>query len=214
VSDSTTMTTMERLKSSTRAMHKAAEGHPFQHALGSATLPLAQYRDYLGQLYLVHDALETGLRAASGHAAVSGSVTVEQFQVPFLHADLASLEVDPASVRAHGATQAMVEEIAAAGSREPASLLGYHYVLLGSKHGGKLIARNLEKRLSRSVKGGCSYFDPYGERFMEVWLRFKSGVNDAVFSTGELDALLAAASSMFAGVGAVGSAVLSHVPTT
>ena len=131
-----------RLKESTRDAHNSAEGNNFQKEMFSGTLPLPQYRHYLGQLFLVHQALEQGMEKQPYMSAV---VTEEQFQTDFLRRDLVALEKLEDDVKPLPSTKEMLSKIEKANTDEPVALLGYHYVLLGSKHGGKMIAAVIKK---------------------------------------------------------------------
>ena len=80
---------MQRLRESTRDLHDAAEHHDFQRAFAQGSLPRDRYVDYLGQMYLVHKALEGQLRrAAETSEAIRAVVDERQYQVPYLVEDL------------------------------------------------------------------------------------------------------------------------------
>jgi len=195
-----------QLKESTRSAHSSAEAHNFQKALGSGTLPKSQYRHYLGQLFLIHGALEAAMK---GEPYMGGVVTVEQFQTDFLIRDLSALTGNHADEVPLACTKAMLKRIDERAHSEPVALLGYHYVLLGSKHGGKFIASATKKSYELDSDGSV-YFDPYGQGFQQHWQHFTGGLNELNLNELQVHELLAAASEMFTFVETLGGEILSY----
>jgi heme oxygenase len=163
------------LKQGTRARHEQAEGHPFQGALAQGKLPLPSYRRYLIQLAHLHERFESRLReAAETSAPVKSVVADDYFQLPFLQADLKALNL---SQRDESPAACLVEfDQLPIFSRNPESLIGVLYVLLGSKHGAKFIAHNVKTAYALG-SGGWTYFDPYGDRFRPLWQTFTGSLN-------------------------------------
>jgi heme oxygenase len=183
------------LKQGTRARHEQAEGHPFQGALAQGKLPLPSYRRYLIQLAHLHDRFESRLRAAAQDSApVKSVVANDYFQLPFLQADLQALNL---SQRDESPAACIVAfDQLPIFSRQPESLIGVLYVLLGSKHGAKFIAHNVKAAYDLGA-GGWSYFDPYGEKFRPMWQTFTAALN-ALPATDELKgSVLAGADAAF-----------------
>ena len=199
-----------QLREGTRSAHSSAEGHHFQKALGSGTLPRAKYRHYLGQLFLVHGAIE---RRMKDQPYMGGVVTEEQFQADFLKRDLDALAGSngegsaDADVQPLSCTQKMLKRIQEVTEKEPVALLGYHYVLLGSKHGGKFIA-SVTKKSYELEKDGAVYFDPYGQGFQQHWQHFTGGINELSLNETQMQELLGAASEMFTYVQTLGGEIL------
>ncbi len=193
-----------QLRESTRSAHNSAEGHKFQKELGSGTLSKTLYTEYLGQLYLTHQALEIAMSSQSymGHV-----VSQEQLQTEFLKNDLIALGVDPASVKPIEITASMLERIDTLAKQHAIALLGFHYVLLGSKHGGKFIA-SISKKTYALENGGCTYFDPYGPEFQKHWQHFVNGINTFNIEESQVEPLLTAASEMFEFVEQMGGDLL------
>lgn len=192
---------MERLKEDTRAAHDSAEGSRFQSALASGNISIGGYAAYLSQIYLVHKTLESCIRANKSEA-LSAVVADVQYQEPILDKDLAVLEIDPETIKPLAATQALLDEIEQNAVAKPLALLGYHYVLLGSKHGGKFVAHNLNKRFGFSG-AGCRYFDPYGSEFSGHWQEFKRQMNGIACSVDEQEDIVQSARAMFAAIAAI-----------
>lgn len=194
-----------QLRESTRSAHNSAEGHQFQKELGSGTLSKPLYTQYLSQLYLVHRNLE---KAMSSQPYMESVVSKEQFQTEFLERDLRALGVQPESVKPIDITASMLERIEELAKTSPTSLLGFHYVLLGSKHGGKFIASTIKKAFALT-DGGCIYFDPYGQEFQKHWQHFTNGINSFEIKDGQVEPLLDAASEMFSFVENLGGNLLT-----
>lgn len=192
-----TQSVMQRLRESTRDLHDAAEHHDFQRAFAQGSLPRDRYVGYLGQMYLVHKALEGQLRnAAESSEAIRSVVDERQYQVPYLVEDLQFFDVDPDSIEPLPGTRRVVDEINQMAS-EPASLLGLHYVLEGSNNGSRFIARGLMSAYGLVPGPGLRYLDPYGDEQRERWLAFRATMDEVGFSQEDSDRLLAAARHMF-----------------
>ena len=193
---------MDRLRTTTAELHRAAEHHPFQHALTSGNLPAEQFAAYLGQLLLVHRVVERGLRElTAARPAITAIVTPEQIQEPYLVTDLRHFDVDPETIEPTPKTRAVCERLDAAGKAEPLAYLGHHYVLEGSNNGGSFIAKRLSKVYGVAPGApGLKYFDPYGDRQRPLWGEFKSAMSAIPFTAAEADTLERAALEMFRGM--------------
>lgn len=201
-------TVMQLLKHSTSDMHNDAEGHDFQRRLASGDLPKKAYAAYLSQLYLIHSRLEDALRhLKSVRPEFQSAIDDIQYQEGFLKADLSELDVDLQSIKPLPPTESMLERINQLQSECPVAVIGFHYVLLGSKHGGKYIAHVLKQ--SYELNGaGCSYFDPYGASFSTYWKSFVESMNEQSLTEQEQAAMVDAARQMFACVTKIGGYIL------
>lgn len=197
-------TLMENLKSTTRADHDSAEGHDFQRLLFSGQLPYETFCDYVGQLFVLHKALEDEMKVASKDERVKKVLGDWQFQEGFLDADLTVLGRKSADCKPLAATAKIIDQIKATGQKHPIALLGYHYVLLGSKHGARMICPNLKKSYNLEGHAGTLYFDPYEGKFMQLWGEFKDSMNSNQLNEGETAEILDAAKLMFQAMGAIG----------
>ncbi len=193
------------LKEGTRTTHTEAESNDFQRQLASAELSLGTYKQYLGQLYLVHSLLEQEL---ADNNKLSEITKPSQFQAPYLKRDLESLNVNVHEIQPFKSTSDIMFRIQQNSRSQPQALVGYHYVLLGSKHGGKYIAVSLRKKFNFD-EAGCLYFDPYGTTFQSHWAEFKEGMDRLTDSQVVADAVLAAAREMFLYFAALGSELCS-----
>ena len=192
--------TMEQLRSSTRDEHDRAEHHEFQQALVRGKLSRERYADWLGQMYLVHSALETALRAAAEHSEAIRTVIHDyQYQVPYLLEDLGFFGVDTDSIEALPATRRFVS-LVESNADDPILLLGLHYVLEGSNNGGRFIARHVAQAYDLEPGPGLRYLDPYGDRQREYWAAFKNDMTSVGFDAEQNDQLVAAAKAMYRSV--------------
>ncbi len=118
----TDATVMTRLREETRDLHASAEGKAFQRRMLSGELSRDEYVDWLGQMLLVHRALEAPLRRLWASDPAFAPLREEQFQEPYLLADLAILDDDPAGHAPLPATAALIAEIERAAARDAARL--------------------------------------------------------------------------------------------
>ncbi len=199
-----------QLKESTRSAHNSAEGHEFQKQLGSGSLSKQLYTQYLSQLFLTHKALESAMASQPYMGSV---VSEDQLQTEFLKKDLTALGVDPSSVKPIALTEKMLERIDELAKTNPTALLGYHYVLLGSKHGGKFIASTMKKKFGFD-DGGSIYFDPYGQEFQKHWQHFVNGINAFDIKEPQVEPLMKAAGEMFTYVEGLGGSLLQTSSAT
>jgi len=206
---------MPRLKKDTQALHDAAEHHPFQRTMFKGRLPIEAYTAWLGQMYLVHSSLETGLIGARSRVpAIDAVVTDEQLQVPYLLDDLAHFNIDPATIQPEPATSRLAERLSLLGKDQPLALLGHHYVLEGSNNGGKYIAMSLRKSYGLQPGHGDKYLDPYGPQQTQVWAAFKDAMTAQRFSNDEQDTLVNAAAEMFDAIRALSDDLWTRFAST
>jgi len=192
---------MQRLREETRSLHDAAERSVFQQALAAGKLPREGYVDSLAQLLCIHCALETHLRRCGADVPAIGAVIRDhQFQEQNLRDDLRHFGRDPESVTPMPAARDLVDSIDRAAAENPVALLGYHYVLEGSKNGAKFIAARVRAAYGLNDSDGTRCLDPYGPRQRERWIAFRQDMDAVGFSRGETTAIFAAAATTFAGL--------------
>lgn len=205
---------MERLKTSTQPQHDAAEHHPVQRALFKGRLPREGYVEMLGQLFLVHRALEESLRALLGARPALRSIVQDwQFQEPYLRDDLSFFGFASESIAPMPATVALLATIDRATRETPLAILGMHYVVEGSNNGSRYSAMAVRKAYGLPAGKGDRYLDPYGESQRERWAGFKTAMNASSFSEREAEELLLGAGAMFDGIARMSDDLLRHVRT-
>ena len=133
---------MDVLREETRSLHNQTEGNDFQKSLFGGSLPKGQFIEYLGQMYLIHKALEDALSELRKNNPIVASIIADhQYQQTFLKNDLAVAQVQVDKLKSVPATQNLVHHIENLKSEQPMALLGCEYVLFGSKHGAKLLSK-------------------------------------------------------------------------
>ena len=197
---------MERLRSETRAHHDAAENQALQKALVAGELGRETYVRYLGQMLLVHRALEPRIRALiDSRAELGQAIHDDNFREDDLVADLKTFGTDPAdeSLKPCAATAALIADIERLAQTRPVALVGMHYVLEGANNGNRFIARAMAKALQLTDGNGVRYLDPYGESQRERWQAYKTAMSGVTVDPAESDAIVDAAKRMFEAIGAI-----------
>lgn len=200
---------MTCLRDATAAQHQRAESSALERALAAGSLPRAGYVAVLAQRLCIHRMLERELRRlAEVDPRVAEIVRDEQYQEANLVEDLRHFGVSADDVAPLRATEALTAEIGRTAGAEPAGLLGYLYVLEGSKNGARHIARRIRPAYGLSGTGGTRYFDPHGEEQRPLWAAFKSRMDAARMTDREQEAMVAAARRAFDAVAAIGDEIL------
>jgi heme oxygenase len=203
----TAISIMRRLKEETKELHSLAESRPLQQQIARGEVDRERFAAYLGQLYLVHHALESALEAAKpGSSAVATMAKAHRMRVPDLEKDLAFYGFDASSLEAGQATLTFMDEITKLQADDPVALLGSLYVVEGSTNGGKFLARVLRKAWNLDGDG-LSYFDPYGEDQPAIWAAFRSEMDCLDFDARQQDAILDAARATFKAIAEVSDEV-------
>lgn len=202
----------DRLKTETQDLHTRAEKAPLQAALIQGRLDRAAYASFLGQMLLVHEALERAVEAAAAkHPGVRAVWSADQKKAPLVREDLAYFGVSPSSVAPLPETKAVVDLIARRTAAHPEVAIGLHYVLEGANNGNQFIARVIRKGYALEGPEGTKSLDPYGPRQREVWGAWKSSLNAQQFTGPEQDRIVEGAAAMFQAVIDVSDAVWRSV---
>ncbi len=190
------MSIMSRLKSATADLHQTAETSPLQRELVKGLLPREGYVSFLGQMYLIHAALEQAIRDGSAeHAGFESVLRAYHWREAQLREDLVFLGADPGAITPAAATAAMLVDIERAAAK-PVALLGMLYVVEGSTNGSKFIAAAIRKAYELTGPG-TSYLDPHGDLQKERWRTFKRDMDGVGFDETESLAIIAAAMGVF-----------------
>lgn len=199
-----TASIMQRLRDETLEQHKHAERRPLERGLGIGSLPRELYVGLLGQRFCVHRTLDRLVAdLCRRDSRLAGVVTDELLQTENLRADLDYLGVPAESVEPISSTQILCEEIEASAEFDAVALLGYYYVLEGSKNGAAYLAPRVRKMYDLPDERGTRYFDPHGARQRELWGAFKSRMDVIDLTHAERDAIVDAAKRMFDGISAI-----------
>jgi heme oxygenase len=202
---------MDRLRAETLPHHQRAESHPWQRAMAKGRLTKAQYAMWLGQMLHVHRTLEAHLaRATASNPHVAGVVDHIQFQTPHVLADLEFYHGDPLDGRLLPATAAAVDTVHRTAALDTTRLLGLHYVIEGSKNGGRFIAIALRRAYGLTPGRGDRSIDPYADNQPAVWAKFKADMSARDFDRPACDAIIASAGDMFDAFYAVSEDLARH----
>lgn len=148
---------LEQLRAATAALHSHLDRHTIMSELMSADLTEARYRQILQHMYPAHQQLE---------AAVQQGVQELRLGYP-LQARLAWLDDDLIKLQCDIPTMAVVKNITSQAELTPAetiapvavgslpALVGWLYVLEGSRLGAAVIAKRLQRQLPKSP---CNFF--------------------------------------------------------
>lgn len=199
---------MERLRRETEAEHRHVEALPFFAALEAAELPLAAYVGFLRAMHAVHEALETeaGRTADASLAAVWHD---ELRRLPLLARDLAHFagRPAPATTPAAVAAQLVAQRVRRRAHDDPASLLGYLYVLEGSTLGGTLVRRLAARAFDLEDGAGTAYLQGHGRQTKTRWMEFSRRVDAVRLDDAALTRAVEAAREAFAGIAAIVAAL-------
>jgi heme oxygenase len=199
---------MARLKEETRGLHKHAESRQLQRQIARGDIDRETFAAWLGQLYLIHGALESAVvRSSEGQPVIARVAGADRMRVPDLLADLAFYGVEPESVKALPATARFVEDVRRIESSRAVALLGPLYVLEGSTNGSRFLAQVL--RRAWGLEGeGLAYLDPYGDAQPERWASFKREMDGAGIGAADQDAIVDAARATFEAIAEASDQVL------
>ena len=202
------MALTQLLKDATQDAHRAAEQGALQRALVQGTLGGEALFAYLGQLQLVHEALESQLDAHPTVAALLAWPGDYRHSTR-LQRDRAALgaPAEPRHAVATPACERWLRAFTSAVAREPLALLGVFYVLEGSMNGNHFIVRKLRAGAS-GARCAFLYFDPYGDAQPARWAAVKKQLDAAPAPVGGEQCVLDAALQMFRAIGEIAEDVL------
>ena len=193
---------MGRLKAETAEQHAIAEAKPLEAALVAGSIDHDQYKQYLGQRWLIHRELEAATdRALAEDQRLSQLGLPGLYQTANIEADLGYLGVETSTIEPLKGAQNLVETIQQAPS--PAVLMGIYYVFEGSKNGARFIARALGKAWGKTDGEGMKYLDPHGEAQRGLWMKFREDMNAIDWSSEEQDTMVKAAQHTFDAISAL-----------
>ena len=168
---------MQQLKSATSELHRNLEALPFFTALAERTLPkisiVGQLRAFAIQLGILESALADS--KLTGLANLKKAVTPKKQKIL---SDLDSLgELLPDLKPAVQASLTCAASIRSKSHDQPASLIGYLYVLEGTALGNLLHAHDAAHALGLSKGEGLQFYNTKRSEVVEQWHLFSSQVN-------------------------------------
>lgn len=176
-----------RLRAATAAWHQALER---QLDLLGPGLDTASYRRLLAMLYGFHAPLETRLCRAAALAPDLGVPPPRRAHL--LARDLAALGMPRAAVRALPRCPSLPR------LERPEHVAGCLYVIEGSVLGGRLIAREVERRLGLDAARGASFFHAGSADGNRRWRRLVAALERSAGDGAAVDEMATAARETFA----------------
>lgn len=204
------MSTAAALRDATAQAHRDAESRDMQRQLISGKLPHEALVLYLAQLHRLHAALERQFDAHRELAAAVG-FSDDARHSRRLEADLEQLGVGVSSLETLPATLRLLADIDARMAEEPATLLGFFYVLEGSMNGNRFIVKAL-RHTPAGDRCGFTYFDPYGEAQPQRWQVFKAALDQVQLDERTQQRVIEAALRLFDGIAAISDNVVAAAP--
>lgn len=202
---------MATLKAATADQHRGAEQHAFQQMMIRGALSREAYAEWLGQMLLIHQALEGHLDTlVAGRPAIAPVFDEDRRRVPAILRDLTFYRAET-DYQPMPATTRFLQYLDGLAAVAPLALLGVLYVLEGSTNGARFIAKRLRSAYDLPVDGaGTAFVDPYGDAQPVRWRAFKDAMEELRLGDPEIDGITHAAQQTFDAIGAVGSDLLSH----
>ncbi len=189
---------MATLRLRTRPHHERAENVPLMQALFHGSASREDYVRWLRTLAIAHAGLERQL-AGCDHPAVGAVWRDDMRRLPDLLDDLRALDArrTPDSPDATDAVLALVDRIMLAGGEDPPALLGYLYVLEGSRNGAELFGDTVTGALELGAGAGTTFLTRAARDRKREWEGFSRRMNAALSDPDALDAAAAAAGEIF-----------------
>ncbi|WP_089721444.1 biliverdin-producing heme oxygenase [Candidatus Entotheonella palauensis] len=189
---------MEQLRNETHALHKRAERQQLQTELMRGRLPKSHFIAYLEQLFLIHQRLDSHLCTLMiNHAAVAHIIQPHHYHASYLEQDLRDLGRHPQQLQPLISTAAFLAWLDHIATHTPLALLGVHYVLEGSKNGGRLQAVKVRDAYALAERQGTMYLDPYGEQQSHFWSQYQTDMNRAALGSQTQHEMIEAAKTTF-----------------
>ncbi len=176
--DAGTTPLMQHLRTATQALHTHAESQALQRDMMRGCLPQELLIAYLEQLLLIHQPLEEALRLLVTRVpALQQVVQPWHYHTSRLVGDLRYFESDLHALQPVPATAEFLTRLATYRTEASLAVLGVHYVLEGSKNGGRFQAAKVREMYELKSQDGTTYLDPYGMQQPALWGAYKEAMN-------------------------------------
>ncbi len=184
--DATSRNIQERLKYLSAHFHEAVQENGYAKALFEGKMDKTKYREWLLRYYAFHASVEPKLLAFSPMFEQHGIDIAERMRVEKLKDDLCAL----APQETFTCSKADTPKIDTFGEA-----VGALYVLEGSTMGGEIIKNEIIKQLGEDTP--TTYFYPYGERKMEMWVRYLGSLEEISASLQKNEEIILGACATF-----------------
>ena len=192
---------MAELRETTRDAHQRLEALPFASALAENQLPLESYVGYLRVMAVIHSVLEHELPVEADER-IDRVWSDDMRRLPALRRDLgyfssqAVRDITPA----HSAVESVANRLLQRSVEAPLSMLGYLYVLEGSRLGAIVLSKMVKRTFGLQEGRGLVYLEGHGDETQTHWEAFRTRMNDIVLSTEERQAIVDTAVEAFEGI--------------
>lgn len=192
---------LNRLRAETRASHASVDALPFFAALHAGTLPRAVYITFLEAMTTIHETMEQAVATAVD--PVLAVCWVDELQrLPLLQRDLDHFQAERTRTLSMPRLHAIMlaEQIALRERRDPASLVGYLYVLVGSALGGLVLRPQVARTFGLEGTGGLAYLTGNAQQTRGLWTTFTTTMNTTIQDPALQLRVVAAALEAFDGI--------------
>lgn len=173
----------DELRAQTSSLHEALESTGLSKTIVSEHLSKDGYVDYLVRMYQAHAAIEQNVFP---QLKTQLPDIDQRHKLPLLEEDLSFLGASlPDNIPGMDA------------ANDPGFLLGIMYVTEGSTLGGRVILKNVQKKLGLQPGQGATYFAGYGDDTAKMWKEFLGRLIEYEAQTGERDRIIAGANYAF-----------------
>ena len=202
-----------RLREDTQALHLRLHATDFGRALGEGIADRSTYIAYLQAMAIIHAPIERMI-AVAPCSELTPTLQAVRPRLDWILKDLLALQ-PPFKEKAEVAGCALRVAAAAVGAgsgSQPTSLLGYIYVLEGSRRGAAHIKKQVACSLALPEGDGLQYLEQSAENSAIEWSKFQILLDAIALTEREIDALLAAARECFEGMIAFFEEIVSGRP--
>ncbi len=171
----------ERLKTETRALHRAAERSAFMAALLRGDMQREGYGLLLSNLHALYSALELALGRHASHVMIAPVFLPALWRTQALELDLQALHGSAwrGRLALMPATQAQVVRLQALDADAPERLLSHAYVrFLGDLSGGQILRRIVAGSAGLGAQDALNFYD-FGDAAAAraLTLAFRTGID-------------------------------------
>jgi heme oxygenase len=196
----TSIMLVERLQTATLEGQLRMGQLPFFKDLAGGLLPLDSYLGLLKAMLVVHGALDQAL-APHTHPALTAVWGPEMSKLDALQRDIAALggrseDIPDAVLRAY----ILAEQIKLRATRDPASLVGYVYVVAVWNLGGAALCESVGHMFELAGDDGRAYFASYDRWGAAHWLDFTARINGLPLDEPTKERVVAAAQEALDGI--------------
>jgi len=186
------------LRERTASLHHAAEQRPIQQAMLRGDVAVESYAAFLATRLAIHARLEPALLdLAKADPRITPIIDPGALQEQNLLADIQDLDHPLDHEPSKEPVAHLLRYVDDLAERRPIALLGVHYVLEGSKNGGRFLQPRVGHALGPSRSSATRYLNPHGSQQGAVWKRYRQALDAAPLDSDQREAIVEAAQETF-----------------